>query len=84
MAVKNNRASAARQNSTPIGESLIRVAAYYIWEKEGRPDGDDLRHWYLAVAELSSTPSFPQATSAISRTRAANRKKTHSGRSKGK
>lgn len=84
MAVKNTRTSTERQSSIEMGESSIKVAAYYIWEKKGRPDGDDLRHWYLAVAELSSTPSFRQATSAVSRTRVANRKKTHTGRSKSK
>ena len=58
MAIKNSRARTERQSSIEIGESSIRIAAYYIWEKEGRPDDDDLRHWYLAIAELSSTGSF--------------------------
>lgn len=84
MAVKNIHTRTGKQSSIEIGETPIKVAAYFIWEKEGRPNGEDLRHWYLAVDELSSTPSFPQATSAISRTRVANRKKTPTGRSKSK
>ena len=43
-----------KQTTTDIAEESVRIAAYYIWEKEGRPDGEDLRHWYLAIAELSS------------------------------
>jgi hypothetical protein len=82
MAVKNSRRSTAGQSSIEFGESAIRVAAYYIWEKEGRVEGDDLRHWYLAVAELSSSPRFPQAASTV--IRLASRKKTEAGSSKSK
>jgi hypothetical protein len=28
--------------------------AYEIWESEGRPQGRDKAHWYLAEAELSN------------------------------
>ena len=28
------------------------VAAYYIWEHEGRPHGRDKEHWYRALAQL--------------------------------
>jgi DUF2934 family protein len=31
--------------------------AYEIWEHEGRPHGRDKDHWFLAEAELSTTPS---------------------------
>ena len=54
MAIKTIRTITGRQGSADIAEESVKVAAYYIWEKEGRPDGEDLRHWYLAFAELSS------------------------------
>jgi hypothetical protein len=54
MAIKTIRTITGRQGSADIAEEPVRIAAYYIWEKEGRPDGEDLRHWYLAIAELSS------------------------------
>ena len=37
-----------------ISESVVRTAAYYIWEREGCPDGRELEHWNLAKAELAS------------------------------
>jgi hypothetical protein len=54
MAEKSIRTGILKQSETDIVEESVRIAAYYIWEKEGRPDGEDLRHWYLAIAELSS------------------------------
>ena len=54
MAGKSIRTGTLKQTPTNIAEESVRIAAYYIWEKEGRPDGEDLRHWYLAIAELSS------------------------------
>ena len=37
-----------------ISESVVRTAAYYIWEREGCPDGRELEHWNLAKAQLAS------------------------------
>jgi hypothetical protein len=54
MAIKTIRTITGRQGSADVAEESVRIAAYYIWEKEGRPYGEDLRHWYLAIAELSS------------------------------
>jgi hypothetical protein len=54
MAEKSIRTGILKQSATDIVEESVRTAAYYIWEKEGRPYGEDLRHWYLAIAELSS------------------------------
>jgi Protein of unknown function (DUF2934) len=54
MAIKTIRTITGKQGSADIAEEPVKVAAYYIWEKEGRPDGENLRHWYLAIAELSS------------------------------
>ena len=54
MAGKSIPTGTLKQSTTDIAEESVRIAAYYIWEKEGRPDGEDLGHWYLAIAELSS------------------------------
>jgi len=32
----------------------IRVAAYYIWEKEGRPEGKDEEIWFKACAQMAN------------------------------
>jgi Protein of unknown function (DUF2934) len=34
-------------------EAAVRERAYYIWEREGRPQGRELQHWQAAVRELS-------------------------------
>ena len=35
-------------------EGKVRERAYYIWEREGRPQGRELQHWQTALRELSS------------------------------
>src|SRR5215470_3629001 len=40
-------------------QDFIRKIAYAIWEKEGRPDGKDLDHWFRATAIFRSTPPAP-------------------------
>ena len=50
---KSVRARSAKSNTRDIPEVWIKVAAYYIWEKEGRPHGRHLDHWNLAKAELA-------------------------------
>ena len=74
MAGKIIRTGTLKQSATNITEESVRIAAYYIWEKEGRPDGEDLRHWYLALAELSSNDSSPPKHAA-KKTNTAKRKK---------
>ncbi|MBK5570885.1 MAG: DUF2934 domain-containing protein [Ensifer sp. SSB1] len=34
-------------------QELIRRRAYAIWESEGRPEGQDQRHWEQACRELA-------------------------------
>jgi hypothetical protein len=34
----------------PVAE--VREAAYYIWEKEGRPAGREMDHWLRAEAQV--------------------------------
>ena len=31
-----------------LERDIVAVAAYYIWEKEGRPQGHELDHWLRA------------------------------------
>ncbi|MEW9612814.1 DUF2934 domain-containing protein [Shinella sp. S4-D37] len=33
----------------------IRRRAYWIWEEEGSPVGEDLRHWTMAEAEFDAS-----------------------------
>lgn len=35
-------------------EKQIRKRAYEIWEQEGRPHGEDLKHWLKAFEEIGS------------------------------
>jgi hypothetical protein len=44
----NNPAAQTRWNSP---EAEVRQAAYYIWEKEGRPAGREMDHWLRAENE---------------------------------
>ena len=36
-------------------EDRIKQRAYEIWEREGRPHGEDLQHWLQAFEELGRT-----------------------------
>ena len=45
----------------------IREFAYQIWESEGRPDGQEKRHWEMAhtlVQAQALAPSKPRAKAA--------------------
>jgi hypothetical protein len=33
-------------------EDKVRLRAYQIWEDEGRPEGEELAHWYRADGEF--------------------------------
>jgi hypothetical protein len=35
-------------------EQVIRETAYFIWEREGRPDGRAESHWQRAAADYAS------------------------------
>ncbi|MBB3590166.1 hypothetical protein FHX08_000510 [Rhizobium sp. BK529] len=58
---------------TDRNEDRVRERAYAIWEKEGRPDGEDLRHWSAAEAELRGETTNEQARKQIEETEAATR-----------
>jgi hypothetical protein len=40
-------------------EEFIREAAYFIWEREGRPAGRTLAHWRRAVIETCGDERHP-------------------------
>jgi hypothetical protein len=46
-------------------EQTIRQRAYTIWEEEGRPQGEDMRHWLRAWQELSASDSAANDASAL-------------------
>lgn len=53
-------------------QDLIRKKAYAIWETEGRPHGQDERHWQQAEAEIeTSSPTAKPATRKAAATKAA-------------
>jgi hypothetical protein len=35
-------------------DDLVRTEAYLIWESEGRPHGQDARHWEMATARVQA------------------------------
>ena len=43
---------------TQSPDQAIREAAYYLWEREGRPHGRDRDHWMQAASRLLK-PSIP-------------------------
>ncbi|MGO4483782.1 DUF2934 domain-containing protein [Rhizobium sp. 2TAF27] len=58
-AVGNGRSPAS------IREEEIRKRAYFLWEKEGRPQGRHGHHWKLAEHELESEASNPPNLEAL-------------------
>ena len=38
-------------------EQRIRELAHHIWEAEGRPSGQELRHWYAATRLVEAEDS---------------------------
>ena len=36
-----------------IPEETIRLRSYFIWQREGCPQGKEIEHWRRAVAELT-------------------------------
>jgi hypothetical protein len=42
--------------ATPDRNDRIREIAYFLWLDEGRPEGEEARHWTTAEALLESEP----------------------------
>jgi hypothetical protein len=47
--------------STEVKESEIRLAAYQMWDKAGRPAGRDLQFWLDAEAQLRAATKAASA-----------------------
>jgi hypothetical protein len=43
-------------STTPDRNDRIREIAYFLWLDEGRPEGEEERHWTTAEALLESEP----------------------------
>ena len=57
---------------TKINEENIRVAAYYIWEQAGRPEGKDAEFWFQACEQfLSASKKNEKAKTAKKTTKPA-------------
>ncbi len=53
---------------TPVSDDIrrqIALRAYYIWEREGHPDGRQQAHWALAEAEILSERPVKQAAASL-------------------
>ena len=37
-------------------EAAIRESAYFLWEQDGRPEGQDLRYWLAALKAAEAKP----------------------------
>ena len=48
----------------------IRTAAYYIWEKEGKPEGKDQEIWFRACAEIAKCPKKAEKKAVVKKTTA--------------
>lgn len=57
-----------------ISEENIRVAAYYIWEQAGRPEGADKECWIKACEQLFA-PKSKKAVAKKHRQKCCERKK---------
>lgn len=58
-------------------EFEIRELSYFIWEREGRPEGRALDHWFRAAAELA--PPQAATTGPKPRRRRADGEKAAAG-----
>lgn len=56
------------ENFTTVNEYRIRDFAHLIWEAEGRPEGQAIRHWMMAV-ELLNNISFADLQLAVEQKR---------------
>lgn len=63
----------------------IREFAYQIWESEGRPEGQEARHWEMAhklaqAQALAPSKAAPKATKAKTTAKPAGEKKPRAPR----
>jgi hypothetical protein len=46
-------------------DELVREEAYRIWESEGRPHGQDARHWEVAMSRVRARSVIPDVTVTV-------------------
>ena len=51
---KSRKHPIANESVPEFPDGWVCVAAYYIWEKDGQPDGQDFNHWIAAKTQLSN------------------------------
>ncbi len=47
----------SKQNPAYLSDHDVRVRAYHIWEREGRPEGQAEAFWLRAITELETERS---------------------------
>jgi hypothetical protein len=52
-------------------EQEIRHRAYELWEQEGKPHGDDLRHWLKALEQFGNGAAPPAKSKRKARPKAS-------------
>lgn len=64
-----------------MDEQRIREAAYRLWEKDGKPQGQDLEHWFTAE-KAAGGEDFDSSTSGPTTGSEADPAPTKSSRSR--
>ena len=67
-----NHPSSIDSSNSVVGADAISRRAYELWEQEGRPEGNDMRHWFQAERELSANLSDSSARSMSGTTQPTN------------
>ena len=68
-----------------MDEQKIREAAYRLWEKQGKPQGQDLEHWFTAEQSESDpssqlTPDSERSDAPGGNSALGGKEKTKNGR----
>jgi len=58
----------------PTQKNEIAERSYQIWEREGKPEGKHLQHWFQAIAELEEKSAPPKTSPKARRPASASQK----------
>jgi hypothetical protein len=58
-----------------VTDETIRVHAYHLWEREGRPHGRDQEYWHRAATELGSLRTVAATRKPAAKSAAATKAK---------
>jgi len=64
---------------SPTQEDRIAERSYQIWEREGKPEGKHLQHWFQAIAELEAKSTPAKSPSRARRPAAARKERIAQG-----